>query len=116
MTSDGELLARVLKTKDFFQSVILSDDLDDWNLARELGEFLVRIEPDSEIMGHALLARAYRHLGNRGRALDELKQCQVRVANRELKPWEAQLFLPLLAEEEKLLSSGKPEEPEPHKT
>jgi hypothetical protein len=104
--SDGELLAKVIQSKDFFQSVLYDDTFDDWNLAKELGEFLIRIEPDSEIMGHALLARAYRHLGNRQRALDELIECQLRASDRELKPWEADLFLPLLAEEKKLLASG----------
>ncbi len=104
--SDGELLAKVIQSKDFFQSVLHNDSFEDWNLAKELGEFLVRIEPDSEIMGHALLTRAYRHLGNRQCALDELKECQLRASNRELKPWEVDLFLPLLSEEEKHLATG----------
>src|ERR1700686_789160 len=99
LSSDGELLAKVIQNKDFFQSVLHNDSFDDWNLAKELGEFLVRIEPDSEIMGHALLTRAYRHLGNFQRALDELRQCQFRASNRELKRWEADMFLPLLEEE-----------------
>ena len=102
--ADGELLAKVLQKKEFFESVLHNDSFDDWNLAKELGEFLIRIEPDSEIMGHLLLTRAYRHLGNRGRALDELKECQLRTSNRELKPWEANLFLPVLLLEEKLLA------------
>jgi hypothetical protein len=75
--SDGELLAKVIQSNDFFQSVLYNDSFEDWNLAKELGEFLVRIEPDSEIMGHALLTRAHRHLGNRQRALDELKQMPI---------------------------------------
>jgi hypothetical protein len=104
MDSDGELLTKILNTKEFFRSALYSDNLDDWTLAKELGEFLVRIEPDSEIMGHALLVRAYRHLGERCRALEELEQCRVRTAQRELKPWEKELFVPFLAEEEKLLS------------
>lgn len=104
--SDGELLAKVIQKKEFFESVFYNDSSDDWNLAKELGEFLIRIEPDSEIMGHLLLTRAYRHMGNRGRALDELKECQMRTSNRELKSWETNLFLPLLSEEEKLLAPG----------
>lgn len=101
--SDGELLAKVIQKKDFFERV-LDDSFDDWSLAKELGEFLVRIEPDSEIMGHLLLTRASRHLGDSQRALDELRACQVRASNRELKPWEKDLFLPLLSKEEELLS------------
>jgi hypothetical protein len=103
--SDGELLAKVIQSGDFFESVLHNDSFDDWNLAKELGEFLVRIEPASEIMGHVLLTRAHRHLGNRQGALDELKECQLRTLNRKLEPWEADLFLPLLSEEEKLLAS-----------
>ena len=102
--SNGELLAKVIQHKDFFQSVLYDDHLEDWNLAKELGEFLVRIEPDPEIMGHALLTRAHRHLGNRQLALAELKECKLRASNRDLKPWEAELFLSLLSEEEKLLA------------
>jgi len=104
--SDGELLAKVIQHKDFFQSVLCDDNFADWNLAKELGEFLVRIEPDPEIMGHALLIRAHRHLGNRQLALAELKECKLRASNRDLKPWEAELFLPLLAEEQQLLVPG----------
>lgn len=103
-SSDRELLERVIKRKDFLQSILCSDSLDDWGLARDLGEFIVRIEPESDIMGHALLTRALRHLGDLVRARDELKQCQERTASRELKPWEIELFLPFLAYEEKLLS------------
>lgn len=102
MRSDGELLSeavRAIETKDFFRSVLLNDAFDDWNLAKELGDFLVRTEPDSDVMGHALLARAHRHLGNTSLALYELKQCRIRIANRDLLPWEKELLLPLLTEE-----------------
>ena len=112
MSSDRELLARVIKTKGFLESVFLEDSLDDWSLAKDLGEFLVRNEPDSDMMGHALLARAHRHLGSRERALQELKECQTRAAQRELKPWEVEFFLPLIQEEEKFLSCEKSEKPE----
>src|SRR5437762_12050894 len=79
MDSDKDLLTRVvgaIDKKDFFQSTLLNDTFDDWNMVKDLGEFLVRILPDSEVMGHALLARAHRHLGNSNLARAELKQCQ----------------------------------------
>jgi hypothetical protein len=104
---DGEVLSRVvdaIERKDFFRSVLLSDTFDDWSLTRALGEFLVRIQPDSEVMGHALLARAYRHLGDLERAREELEQCRVRTLAQVLMPAEAELFLSFLAEEDKLLS------------
>lgn len=68
MDSDKELLRRVVNAidkKDLFRSTLLSDTFDDWNLAKDLGEFLVRVGSDSEVIGHALLTRAHRHLGNR---------------------------------------------------
>jgi hypothetical protein len=108
MISDGELLAKVLGRKDFLESAFHDDVLDDWSLARDLGDFLVRIEPDSEILGPALQARAYRHLGELERAREELAKCQTRIAQRELRPWEVELIRPLLIEEEKLLGSPNP--------
>ena len=102
MDSDGEILARVLKSKNFFHSVLYEDRLDDWNVAKDLGEFLIRINPE-EIMGHALVARASRHLGDLQRALEELEHCRVRT----MHPSETDLFLSFLAHEEKLLS-GQP--------
>lgn len=110
MSVDGELLARVSGTKDLFQSVLDRDTLPDWTLVKEFGEFLVRILPN-DIIGHALLARAHRHLGNLDLARDELKRCQAHTKTRELEQREAEDFLPLLAQEERLLSeeAAKPE-------
>ena len=61
MTKDQELLDRVIKTKDFARRLILDDDLDDWRLVKELGDYMVRIHPDF-YLGYAIRARAYRHL------------------------------------------------------
>jgi len=102
---DRELLTKVSETNDFFGSVLLSDALDDWTLAKDLGEFLIRLDPE-EIVGHALLTRAHRHLGDSRRALEELEQCRVRAMQGQLSPSETELFSPFLAEEEKLLSRG----------
>lgn len=102
MHDPDEVLTRIvnaIEKKDFFRSILLNDAFDDWNLAKDFGSFLTRIEPE-EVMGHALLARAYRHLGELENALAELKQCRVRVAH----PSEKELFLTFVAEEEKLLS------------
>jgi hypothetical protein len=110
MDLEKELLTRVNDNKDFFGSVFFRDTLDDWNVAKDLGEFLVRTLPDSEVMGHALLTRAHRHLGNRELAIEELKQCQLRTANRKLEPWEIEMLLPLLTEEERHLL-GEPDGP-----
>src|SRR5208283_3762709 len=103
MNADGELLAKVSGRKDLFQSVLYEDRFDDWNLARDLGEFLVQLEPDSEIMGHAILTRAYRHLGARASAIVELERCRTVMRTRQLQTWETELFPPLLDQEERLL-------------
>lgn len=109
MDADRELLRKVaiaIDRTDLFRSILLRDSFDDWDLARELGEFLVRIGDEAETMGHALLVRAHRHLGDRDLAVSELSQCQSRIAGRPLKAWEQELLLPMLLEEEALL--GKP--------
>jgi hypothetical protein len=106
MDSDPDLLTRVVNAidkEDFFRSTIFNDDFNDWTLAKDLGEFLVRIQPESEIMGHALMLRAHRHLGNREFALRELGECKMRISARELEPWEIEMLLPLLNVEEQLL-------------
>ena len=42
MKSDLEILTRATNFENFFQSVLLEDALEDWCLAKELGELLVR--------------------------------------------------------------------------
>jgi hypothetical protein len=104
--SDEELIAKVVDAidkVDFFRS-ILSDTFTDWNLSKDFGEFLVTREPDTEIMGHLLLVRSNRHLGNRQIALDELKKCQDMIRKRELTPWEIEMITPVLKEEEQFLA------------
>jgi hypothetical protein len=94
--AEGELLNRVAKLEDFF-GLFLRDNLDDWNLAKDFGELLIRLDPE-EAMGHALLARAYRHMGNSKRSLEALESCRARIAH----PSEVDLFKSFLAEEERL--------------
>jgi len=106
MDSDAELLAKVNRVNDFFGSVFYRDTFEDWNLVKDFGEFLVRILPSSEVMGHALLTRAHRHLGNADLALAELSLCRTQTANRSFEPWEVEMIVPLLAEEERLLSGS----------
>src|SRR5208337_3646751 len=92
---DKEMLTSVAEKEDFVPSIVFKDSSDDWNLARELGEFLVRTGPELPI-GHALVARASRHLGDLDRAHEALKHCR----QLPMEPAEAADLLPLLAEEE----------------
>jgi hypothetical protein len=101
MRPDWEILARANKIGNFFGTVLLEDALEDWNLARDLGELLIRLMPE-EVMGHALVARACRHLGETERARRELTQCRIMTKH----PSETRLFASFLAEEEKLLSEA----------
>jgi hypothetical protein len=94
---ERELINKVAKVRDFFQ-LVLRDDLEDWTLAKDFGEFLIRLDPEGAL-GHALLARAYRHLGDLGRAIEELESCRARL----IHPSETQVFRSFLAEEEKRL-------------
>ena len=109
--ADSQLLARVLTQQNFLELVLLNDNLEDWNLAKDLGEFLVRVFPE-DIIGHALLVRALRHMGNVARALEELTACRAFIQRHELTPKQLNLFLPMLENEEKCLlrsTSGGPD-------
>jgi hypothetical protein len=78
MDSDANLIMRAsdrARQKDFFEPILLKDSFDDWQLAKEFGAFMVRQYPD-ETMGHAVLARACRHLGEHEKSRDELEQCR----------------------------------------
>lgn len=103
MDRDADVLKRVTETKDFFGSALRDDNLGDWNLARDLGDFLLRIDPD-EVMGYALLVRAYRHLGDLRSARGAFDQCCARW-NQQMQraPGEAELFEPFFAKERILL-------------
>ncbi len=99
---DGEILTKVSKIDKFFESVLYEDSLEDWKLAKDLGELLIRLDGE-EISGHALLARSCRHLGDLERAGTELERCRVLVEYPMIKDGK-ELFLSFLAEEERLLS------------
>jgi hypothetical protein len=43
---DRELLTKVSETNDFFGSVLQRDSLDDWHLAKDFGEFMIRLDPE----------------------------------------------------------------------
>ena len=96
---EARLLDRVVQTNAFFKCVLDDDRLADWNLAKDFGELLIRIGPD-EALGHALVARASRHLGDLDRAREALEHCCL----LPMTPAEAEVLRPLLAEEEKHLS------------
>jgi len=63
---DKELFSRMNHVKGFAEETLRNDTLEDWNLAKNFGEFMLRIAP-RDILGHALVARACRHLGDRTR-------------------------------------------------
>ena len=99
---DLDLLRKVSATEDFFRSVLFEDTLHDWGLARDFGEFLVRLVPD-DLGTHLMLARAYRHVGDTHRAVEELETCRRLVAGGAV---EREVFLPVLEEEERHLSAA----------
>ncbi len=105
MDSDLVVLTRASKIEKFFEAVLYNDSLDDWTVARDLGELLVRLDGE-EIMGHALLARASRHLEDHTRAREELTKCKALVSRQDLPPLQRELFLPVLSEEEKHLTGS----------
>ena len=106
MSNDLELklLRRVTGTENFLNSVIFDDKLEDWTLARDFGELLVRLIP--EYLGsHLIFARAYRHLGDLPRASEQIRQCRAIVERGTLVAMEQENLLPVLEREERLLSA-----------
>src|ERR1700738_4487251 len=102
--SDLYLLRRVSATEDFFRSVLFGDNLHDWSLAKDFGEFLVRLVPE-DLGAHLILAKAYRHLGDQHRAAEGLERCRGLVASGTVGAVEKEVLLPILQEEERHLSS-----------
>jgi hypothetical protein len=98
---DRELFSRLSQVEDFAERVLLSDTLEDWNLAKDFGEFIIRITPQ-DILGHALVARASRHLGDHSRALEEIERCRDLLKDRGLTTVEREVFGPFLDKELRL--------------
>jgi len=67
------MLTRVCESDDFFGTVVLADQSDDWKLVRQLGEFLTSIAPEDHF-GYLLVARACRHLGEQDARFAALKR------------------------------------------
>jgi len=101
---DKELFSRLSQIKDFAEGVLRSDILEDWTLARDFGEFMIRIAPE-DILGHAMVARACRHLGDRTRAVEEIERCRDHLASGDLTTIELEVFGPFI--EEELLASSE---------
>ena len=100
---DLDVLRRVSATEDFFRSVLFGDNLHDGSLAKDFGEFLVRIVPE-DLGAHLILVKAYRHLGELHRAVDGLEVCRGLVAGGMVGAVEKEALLPILQEEERHLS------------
>jgi hypothetical protein len=101
---DKELFSKLSEIKDFAEVALRNDTLEDWNLAKQFGEFMIRMAPE-DILGHALVARACRHLGDSTRALGEINRCRTLFADGDLTTMEREVFGPFL-EKELRISSG----------
>lgn len=100
---ERELLRRVTSTEAFFRSVLVDDNLQDWSLAKEFGELLTRIMPDSAV-GPIVAARACRHLGDSNTAIAALARCRAIITSENAIQGERDLLLPALEQEERILS------------
>jgi hypothetical protein len=99
---ERELLNRVVNTKDFMRKALLEDSFDDWELARELGEFLIRIDPE-DLTHRLILARAYRHLGQETLAISELAKCRAIIESGNVGVIDQEVVIPLVEAEKRLL-------------
>jgi len=101
---DKELFLKLSRIKDFAEGVLRNDTLEDWSLAKDFGEFMIRIAPQ-DILGHALVARACRHLGDRRRAAEEIERCQTLFSTGTLTTMEREIFGRFLDQETERLGS-----------
>ena len=74
MDRDLEMLNEVTANEDFIRGLFL-DTLDEWSLAKEYGEFLVKNVPQL-LLSQVVLARAFRHLGERDLAREKIAECR----------------------------------------
>jgi hypothetical protein len=98
--TDEELLDRAIRMDNFSGSILVEDKFDDWSLAKEVGKYLIRVD-STLLIGHLVLARACRHLGQLAQAADELDVCRTLVERGNLGGEVA--LLPTFDEEERNL-------------
>ena len=105
MSSDWEsdALRRITASKDFAGAILVADDVDDWSLAKQFGEILVRVLP-GYLIGHLILARAYRHIGEPQLAAEQIETCRRLISDAAQPAISQEWLLPVLAEEEKHLA------------
>jgi len=101
---DRDVLKRVTEMDDFVGSVLVRDSLPDWHLARALGTFLVRVCPN-ELVGHVILLRALRHLGDLELARMEVQQCKTLLDTGNVTAIEHEILPSILEQEESILSN-----------
>ncbi len=101
---DKELFSKLSQVKDFAREAIYNDILEDWSLAKDFGEFMIRIAPQ-DILGHALVARACRHLGDQSRAMEAMQRCRALFTSGGLRTMELEVFGPFLEKEAAAYSS-----------
>jgi hypothetical protein len=85
-------------TKEFLEE-LLADRLEDWSQAKAYGEFLTSRYPEL-LIGHLILCRAYRHMGDLPCALEELRDCKSIISKVDFFEQE---FIPEFTEEERKL-------------
>ena len=105
MSQEGELFTKVLAEKDFARLLVFEDFARDWELARDLGEYLDRIEPDL-LIAHVILAKAYRHVGDLSRARAELDHRESLITRTTVAALERDSLGPVIDQEERLLSGN----------
>jgi hypothetical protein len=102
--SNGELLEWALRIDNFSQAVFVEDSIDNWTNARELGHYLVQVDP-TLLFGHLLLTRACRHLGEFDKAIEEARICRAILEREDVG---AEVSLVYVLEEEEKHLRGRP--------
>jgi len=89
----------------FAASLLFENSAEDWSLAREYGEYWVLVNPEPPV-GHLILPKACRHLGQARRAIKEVYRCRETIASDKVQPLELEVLAPRIDREARLLSDG----------
>jgi hypothetical protein len=97
-------LGKVLEDEGFVENLLLHDRVEDWQLARDLGQYLVLTGSDL-LIGHVIVARASRHLGSHSETKAALRNCYGLIRRGATSAMELNVLTPIIEAEERAVSN-----------
>jgi hypothetical protein len=101
-TAEFSRLQGALEDDGFVESLLLRDKAEDWQLVRDLGQYLVLTGPDL-LIGHVIVAKASRHLGTHSETKAALHNCRALIRRGATSAMELNVLMPIIEAEERAL-------------